>query len=384
MDAMRSELVQRLCLSLKTADECLSRYEECRRTDNSSKRIRRPDEQQQQQQRQQKQDEEQNEGNESQKSVDVHDGGDDDYDGSKLLDTSNGNDPVVIITKDRNRNATNHDRQTKSNSIPTTTATAKPRPTEEEVDDAIRTIRTVRDYLPQLVSIVLKSPTAYDPSIIDPISQLRGLLIQRCVDDANWGVDLCWLLEAEVGRAWKKIFEHRQQTGRRIIIVLDAERAAVLKHIGDEKHEAFDLLQEAEQATAFGYSPMTADPNLFYQQQQHSPVPIQLPKRLPSSLSLRRCSHFGDTMQFIDQMTELSLNLRHVPVISRDAYLQDGLKQMNRKIRRRMVTHGDLSLDVEDHLRADDWPRISDISADMIQFSVHLPMDPKVCSSTRK
>ena len=89
-------------------------------------------------------------------------------------------------------------------------------------------------------------------------------------------------------------------------------------------------------------------------------------------------------MQFIDQMTELSLNLRHVPVISRDAYLQDGLKQMNRKIRRRMVTHGDLSLDVEDHLRADDWPRISDISADMIQFSVHLPMDPKVCSLARK
>ena len=44
-----------------------------------------------------------------------------------------------------------------------------------------------------------------------------------------------------------------------------------------------------------------------------------------------------------------------------------------------MVTRGDVSLDVEDNLKPDDWPRISDISTDLIRYSVHLPLDPKVC-----
>jgi hypothetical protein len=42
-----------------------------------------------------------------------------------------------------------------------------------------------------------------------------------------------------------------------------------------------------------------------------------------------------------------------------------------------MVTRGDVSLDVEDNRGPDDWPYISDISTDMLRYSVHLPLDPR-------
>jgi hypothetical protein len=260
-------------------------------------------------------------------------------------------------------------------------------PSSEEANDAQRTIRVVRDYLPQLVSVVLKSPPAYDRHLLDPVDKLRQIILRRCVEDANWGVDMCWLLEAEVGRAWKSLFEHRQQTGRRLIVVLPAEKAAVLAKIGSEKREAFDLLQDAEQATAFGYT-IPLDEDLFYhdstyydnhhQQQRPGHRSGNDCSRLPSSLSLRRCSHFGDTMHFIDRLTKISLDLRHVPNIHRHNYLQDSLKEMNRRVRRRMVTRGDVSLDVEDHRGPNDWPQIHDITKDMLSYSVHLPVDPKV------
>ncbi|KAL3914992.1 MAG: hypothetical protein SGILL_005855 [Bacillariaceae sp.] len=256
----------------------------------------------------------------------------------------------------------------------------------EEADDAQRTIRVVRDYLPQIVSVVLRSPPAFDPNLIDPVDKLRQIILRRCVEDANWGVDMCWLLEAEVGRAWKTLFEHRQQTGRRLIVVLPAEKAAVLAKIGSEKREAFDLLQDAEQATAFGYT-IPLDEDLFYhgpgyeQYQHHHHHPGYRsendPARLPSSLSLRRCSHFGDTMHFIDRLTKISLDLRHVPNIHRHSHLNDSLREMNRRVRRRMVTRGDVSLDVEDHRGPDDWPQIVDMTVDMLRYSVHLPVDPK-------
>lgn len=41
-----------------------------------------------------------------------------------------------------------------------------------------------------------------------------------------------------------------------------------------------------------------------------------------------------------------------------------------------MITRGDVSLDVEDNRRADDWPQLADITNDMLQYSVHLPLDP--------
>ena len=260
----------------------------------------------------------------------------------------------------------------------------RPIPTISEVDDAQRTIRTVRDYLPQLVSVVLKSPPAFETRLLNPIDKLRRLIIRRCVEDANWGVDMCWLLEAEVGRAWKTLFEHRQQTGRRLIVVLPAEKAAVLAKIGTEKREAFDLLQDSEQATAYGYTMPMEEELLYYanipQSHQQSFVDNSdsTSARLPSSLSLRRCSHFGDTMHFIDRLTKISLELRQVPTIHRHVYLQQSLREMNRRLRRRMVTRGDVSLDVEDNRGPDDWPLLTDMSMDLLAYSVHLPLDPKV------
>jgi hypothetical protein len=188
-------------------------------------------------------------------------------------------------------------------------------PSEIDLGYSFASLANFRDYLPQLVAAVLSSPGALQPALLDPIEKLRRLLLTRCLQDANWGIELCWLLEAEVGRAWKTLFEHRQQTGRRLIIVLPAEKAAVLAKIGTAKRAAFELLQDAEQATAYGfmypsYGPQTIDPDL-------EPSPA----RLPSSLSLRRCSHFGDTMHFIDRLTQISLDLRMVPTIQRHVRL---------------------------------------------------------------
>lgn len=376
MDAMRAELVQRLAWSLRQADETLEAYEACMRRDRVLAPNNDPDDDADVEFRQSLQ---------QGVALGKKNNNESKSDSPRTEVLTDEKDPVVIFSKNR----TSSEKAASKADASSSTTNQIVRPSEEAVDDALRTARAVRDYLPQLVSIVLKSPPAFDTNLLNPVDKLRQLIIQRCADDANWGVDLCWLLEAEVGRAWKVLFEDRQQTGRRYIVVLDAERAAVLKHIGTEKREAFDLLQDAEQATAFGYSTSTMNPNFLYghqplqpnRHQQHQQMNHPVPKRLPSSLSLRRCSHFGDTMHFIDRMTQLSLDLRHVPVIHRDAYLQQGLKEMNRRIRRRMVTRGDVSLDVEDQLGPDDWPRVVDVSADMIKYSVHLPLDPKVRGS---
>ena len=83
-------------------------------------------------------------------------------------------------------------------------------------------------------------------------------------------------------------------------------------------------------------------------------------------------------MHFIDKLTKISLELRSVPIVHRNAYLQDSLREVNRRIRRRMVTRGDVSLDVEDHRGPDDWPMTTDITSDMLMYFLHLPVDPKV------
>lgn len=250
-------------------------------------------------------------------------------------------------------------------------------PSADQVEEAHRTSIAFREYLPQLVSSVLKSPPAFQPHLIDPIHKLKHLILQKCLKDPNWGIELCWLLEADVGRGWKLLFEHRQQTGKRLIVVLPAEKAAVIAKIGTEKREAFDLLQDAEQATAYGYlNPMhfhhhgMPDENIDY-------MGLPTPPRLPSSLSLRRCSHFGDTMHFIDRLTQISMELRRIPDVQRSSWLEGCLCEMNRRLRRRMVTRGDVSLDVEDNRGPYDWPQLSDISADVLKHSVHFPMIPK-------
>lgn len=43
-----------------------------------------------------------------------------------------------------------------------------------------------------------------------------------------------------------------------------------------------------------------------------------------------------------------------------------------------MITRGDVSLDVEDSRGPDDWPQPTDVSTGFLQYSVHLPLDPKV------
>jgi len=230
-----------------------------------------------------------------------------------LVISKNGTSDVIEEDDADGRNATDSPTQRRLPTKPA--APAEPLPSAEEVREATDNLRDIQDYVPQLVSAVLKSPPAFDPNLSNPIQKLRHLLLRQCVEDPNWGIDLCWLLEAEVGRTWKTLFEHRQQTGRRLIVVLPAEKAAVLAKIGTEKREAFDLLQDAEQATAYGY---TFDPEKMQPTtQKEERDDIGIAPRLPSSLTLRRCSHFGDTMHFIDRLTKISLDLRMVPPAQR-------------------------------------------------------------------
>jgi hypothetical protein len=409
LDAMRAELVEQLSWELQKADQTVEQYEARRRRERELAWH-----QQQQQQQQQLQsssspalveDDEWSEDDPymdadveilkafeqetavNNKNPDSNSEFDSEQDGNEA--SADEEQALLVISNNGTVQTNDMQQQQQSNSILSSQSLDDgsveiddriPQITSEQAEDAQRTIRVVRDYLPQLVSVVLKSPPAFDPRLIDPVDKLRQIILRRCVDDANWGVDMCWLLEAEVGRAWKTLFEHRQQTGRRLIVVLPAEKAAVLAKIGSEKREAFDLLQDAEQATAFGYT-IPMDEDLFYHRPRYSNQHHQNrndPARLPSSLSLRRCSHFGDTMHFIDRLTKISLDLRRVPTIHRDTFLQESLHEMNRRVRRRMVTRGDVSLDVEDHRGPNDWPTITDITADMLRYSVHLPVDPKV------
>ena len=302
IDSMRSELVQRLSDSLVAADEKVRLYDDCRKKE--SKQLLRshfvPP---------------------LDADVDIlrsflgetNDVNSNNGQGAKV---ESGN--VTLLVSNSANNAI--DRELDFGEVqephehPTTVA---------ELNDAQLTIRTVRDYLPQLVSAVLKSPPPFESRLLNPLDKLRQVIIDRCVEDANWGVDMCWLLEAEVGRTWKQLFEHRQQTGRRLIVVLPAEKAAVLAKIGNEKREAFDLLQDAEQATAYGHTYSIEEQRSYLgSSYDDENVSLSFTKKSSSfrplsSLSLRRCSHFGDTMHFIDRLTRISLELRRVPTIHR-------------------------------------------------------------------
>lgn len=315
MDAMRAEIVNKLSTALRGADEVLQRHEDA---------CRKRREQQQSSLMSTKQI--------YNSSLKVKDDPFFDadmeiikaFERETLIENQSDREAMLVIANNSTEDTDQPPKETQlfPHSKPSLGNRGLVVPTPAEVEDAQRTIRTVRDYLPQLVSMVLRSPAAFEPNLLDPIDRLRNLIIQRCVDDANWGVDMCWLLEAEVGRAWKTLFEHRQQTGRRLIVVLPAEKAAVLAKIGTEKREAFDLLQDAEQATAYGNT-VSMSEEFFYQRHNYGPKENEHGprKRLPSSLSLRRCSHFGDTMHFIDRLTKISLDLRQVPTIHRHVSL---------------------------------------------------------------
>ncbi len=295
---------------------------------------------------------------------------------------------------------------------------------DPKLKEALELQRETREYLPQFVSAILHSPppltsisqhhqqhyyypTHHHHPTIDPIQTLRNLLLSRCVKDPNFGIELCWLLEAEVGRTWKSLFEHKQQSGKRLILVMPADKAMAIAKIGIEKQNAFDLLQDVECATAYGdYNFVaggfdgntagggTSDAGSYYdyhgeysQQQQQQHQQQTMPQSgnnfdttppLPQSLSMKRCSHFGDTMHFIDRLTDISLKLRHVPLSRRHHVLQESLEDLNRRLRRRMLTEGNVSLDVDDNLGPYDWPCLNDIvsSMDLLKYSIHFPLEP--------
>lgn len=179
-------------------------------------------------------------------------------------------------------------------------------------------------------------------------------------------------------------------------MVLPAEKAAVIAKIGIGKRSAFDLLQDVEGATAYGvcgdgssgggggmgYYDGSGDGGVAQQTDTTTgtiTTDSTTPSRLPSSLSLRRCSHFGDTMHFIDRLTQISLDLRTIPTLKRYSYLVENLSELNRRLRRRMITRGDVSLDVEDGRRGPyEWPTLEDIGMEMLGYSVHLPLEPRV------
>ena len=317
---------------------------------------------------------------------------------------------------------------------------------------AHKLLKETREMLPQLVSTVLHSPPALLPetSIIDPISSLRSLLIHRCQTNPSLGIELCWLLEAEVGRKWKALFEHRQQTGKRLILIVQSDIAAAIATIGAEKASAFNLLQDAEMATAFGvertmethYHQMHNNDNGYYygnqnqyngnmlygdnsyhHQQQyqyhhqnaggfynhhhhHPSISQQQPRTAssraaaapPQSISDLRCRHYGDSMHFIDRLTQISLDLRHVPPSHRQSVLQSRLHELNMRLCRRMISRGQISIDVDEnefglydnqqyqhyqhhhvppqHTQSSSWKE-ENVREDMIQHSVHFPMEPQ-------
>ncbi len=260
---------------------------------------------------------------------------------------------------------------------------------QHSIASAHKLISEARDFLPQLVSTVLHSPPALLPDNLspDPISSLRSLIIHRCQTNPSLGIELCWLLEAEVGRKWKALFEHRQQTGKRLILIVQADIAAAIATIGAEKASAFNLLQDAEMATAFGMERMYEDHmgNIHNQQfasysmSATADTPGKTSSRPPRSISDLRCRHFGDSMHFVDRLTQISLDLRHVPPIHRRTHLQSRLVELNQRLCRRMATRGRISIDVESieggHMFTH-WSE-NNVREDMIHHSVHFPMEPQ-------
>ena len=59
----------------------------------------------------------------------------------------------------------------------------------------------------------------------------------------------------------------------------------------------------------------------------------------PRSIADLRCRHFGDSMHFVDRLTQISLDLRRVaPGIHRQNALMARLTELNQRLCRRMIT----------------------------------------------
>jgi hypothetical protein len=82
-----------------------------------------------------------------------------------------------------------------------------------------------------------------------------------------------------------------------------------------------------------------------------------------------------------------------VPFAQREQHLHHRLSEMNRRLRRRMISRGEITLDVDDSATSKDgtggdayrhgrseheqWPHIQDLSVDSLQYSVHFPLVPQ-------
>jgi len=58
--------------------------------------------------------------------------------------------------------------------------------------------------------------------------------------------------------------------------------------------------------------------------------------------------------------------------------LREYICDLNRKLRRRMVSKGAVTLDAEDEFGPHEWPKVSDVSRDLLSYSVHFPLEPMV------
>ena len=102
-------------------------------------------------------------------------------------------------------------------------------------------------------------------------------------------------------------------------------------------------------------------------------------------------------MHFIDKLTQISLDLRHVPPTHRQSVLQSRLAELNMRLCRRMISRGLISIDVDEnefglydtqyqnqqyhhapphHTQSSSWKE-ENVREDMIQHSVHFPMEPQ-------
>jgi hypothetical protein len=177
MDAMRAELVQKLSCSVHEADQTLQRYECARR--KAGLQITEVDEQ-----------------------GDPYLDADVEilkaFEQETLVDSDNDEGTEQTQSEDRqallviSNNGTVESNQSLSssrstNSEPVVVQEEDAPPSTEEVEDAQKTIRTVRDYLPQLVSVVLRSPPAFEPNLLNPIENGRPCsnIDNKQVDDLS-------------------------------------------------------------------------------------------------------------------------------------------------------------------------------------------------------
>jgi len=203
---------------------------------------------------------------------------------------------------------------------------------------------TPADLTPLLAATLQTPPSFAIGRPNDVCQRLEYMLLQKAKEDPDWGVHLCWSLETCLGKLWNELLG----SSRRFLLLVPPDVAHKLQSQSLLKQRVFALLQHAEQATAFG------DTSNEY-----------------------RCRYYGDAMQFLDQLTQLSSDLRRIPAVHRDQALQQGLQTINRRLYRRMTTQGQVTMDMpDDEITNSHSPPPPSLALDDLQHAVHLCMTP--------